>query len=146
MNAETISTAPNRIALEDRFAIHELVALYGHIVDDRDPLRKPGELFTEDVQLDMRPLGGNLMTGLPAVERQWADPGRPQRVMHQTGNIVLTPRDADAVDYIFKGIGVGASGRVGSAHYSGHVARTGQGWRFATMTCKPMLLPKREAP
>ena len=133
------------LALEDRLEIYELIALYGHIVDDRDPERGADQLFAESIRMDLRQLGGTLTEGLAAIEAQWADPHRPQTVMHHASNIVLAIRDDGQVDYLFKGLGVGGGGRVGSVRYEGQVVSTPRGWRFATMTCRFMRPPKPAA-
>jgi hypothetical protein len=132
------------LALADRLAIYELIALYGHLVDDRDPTRGPDELFAPAIRMDLRPLGGPLTEGLEAIGEEWADLDRPQSVMHHHTNIILASLDADSVDYLFKGLGVGGGGRVGSVHYEGRIVRLPSGWRFESMTCKPMRPPRRE--
>jgi hypothetical protein len=133
-----------RPTVEDRLAIHELIALYGHIADDRDPARRPDELFAPTIRMDTRPLGGDLYDGLEAVEARWTDADRVQAVMHHQTNIVLTPVSAERVDYVFKGLGVGGNGRVGSVRYDGQIVRLESGWRFQSMNCKPMRPARRE--
>jgi len=55
----TISTA-------DRLAIHELLALYGHLIDDREFLRLH-EIFTMDAVFDLSLYGGTSYSGLEAI-------------------------------------------------------------------------------
>jgi hypothetical protein len=117
--------------VEDRLAIHELIALYGHIIDERELARTP-ELFTGDAVYDVSRSGGELTIGAEAIERAWSTTDRHPLAHHAT-NVVVTPRSPDLADYVFKGMGVGFRKRVGSLVYRGHCIRTPQGWRFAEM-------------
>jgi len=117
--------------LEDRLAIHELIALYGHIIDERELTRAP-ELFTSDAIYDVSRSGGELIVGSAAIEHQWSTTNRHPLAHHAT-NVLVTPRSDDIAEYAFKGMGVGYRKRVGSLVYRGHCVRTSYGWRFAEM-------------
>ena len=55
------------IHLEDRLFVYELLALYGHLVDDR-AFGRFDEIFTSDAVFDLRPYGGLCHRGLDAIQ------------------------------------------------------------------------------
>ena len=62
------------ISKEDRTAIHELLALHGHLMDGGE-LDRLSELFTDEVVYDLSPLGGSILQGVPLFVMQpnnWA--------------------------------------------------------------------------
>ncbi|NIH86596.1 hypothetical protein FHX45_003489 [Amycolatopsis granulosa] len=54
------------ITAEDRVAIHEVIALHGHVADDRDWDRLD-EVFTDDVVFDVTDYGYGTLRGLRAM-------------------------------------------------------------------------------
>ena len=100
----------------DRWAIHELIGLYGHVIDDR---RWPDlELvFTADIVFDATDFGNPVTTSLEELRSLW----RSDESMHPDGTVRV----------LSKGIGVGHGGRVGSAVYRDVVVRTPNGWRLS---------------
>lgn len=119
------------ISTEDRLAIHELVALYGHIIDELEFQRTP-ELFTDDAVYDVTATGGLRHIGATAIAELWSDTSRHPLAHHAT-NVVVMPRTENVADYVYKGMGVGFRNRVGSLVYRGHCVRTPVGWRFQEM-------------
>ena len=116
----------------DRLAIHELIGLYGIVIDERDWARV-GELFTDDVVYDMSELGLGTLHGIPAVLHLWRSREDLHPLAHHATNIVVTVgADADTALVISKGLGVGRKGRVGSVTYRDTVQRTPAGWRIAS--------------
>jgi len=116
----------------DRLAIHELIGLYGIVIDERDWSRV-GELFTDDVVYDMSELGLGTLHGVDAVLHLWRSREDLHPLAHHATNIVVTAgADRDTARVISKGIGVGRKGRVGSVTYRDLVRRTPQGWRIAS--------------
>lgn len=114
----------------DTLAIHELLGLYGHIIDARE-WHRVEELFTADCTYDMREFGLGTVHGARAVAALWAAPDAMHPLAHHATNIVVT-EDADGtVRVLSKGLGVGRNGRVGSVTYRDVVRRTAGGWRFA---------------
>jgi hypothetical protein len=116
----------------DRLAIHEVLALYGHLVDERrwDGL---GRVFTPDVVYDATDFSMPVTRGLRELVAEWtSDAGMARHPLaHHATNIVVT-EDADGtVRVLSKGIGVGAGGRVGSVTYRDVAVRTAEGWRLA---------------
>jgi hypothetical protein len=118
---------------EDVLAIHELLALYGHIIDERE-WHRVAELFTADAVYDMRDFGLPEARGAEAIRALWSAPDAAHPLAHHATNIVITHDPDGAVRVLSKGLGVGPQGRVGSVVYRDVVARTAQGWRFVLRT------------
>jgi hypothetical protein len=117
----------------DRLAVHELLHLYGHLVDDRawDAL---DQVFTTDVVYDARDFGMPVTRSLAELVVEWtSDEGlRRHPLAHHATNIVVIEDARDTVRVRSKGIGVGAGGRVGSVTYDDIAVRTPAGWRVAS--------------
>lgn len=114
----------------DRLAIYELLALYGHIIDERQWSRID-ELFTSDSVFDMSDLGWPTARGVAAIRGQWAHKDAPHPLAHHGTNIVITEESDGTVHVLSKAMGVGYKGHVGSATYRDVLRKTPEGWRFA---------------
>jgi hypothetical protein len=117
-------------APEDTLAIHELLALYGHIIDARE-WQRVDELFTATARYDMREFGLGLVEGAAAIRELWSRPDAMHPLAHHATNIVVSTDADGTVRVLSKGLGVGPNGRVGSVVYHDVVERTQAGWRFA---------------
>lgn len=118
---------------EDHLALHHLAALYGHIIDERD-FDRASELFTEDAIYDLREMGGPVIQGWQAIAFHWGRRETRHPLAHHATNIVIKPEIEDGkVGVIFKGLGVGYRGRVGSLVYRAEAVKTSAGWRFCQM-------------
>jgi hypothetical protein len=115
---------------EDTLAIHELLALYGHIIDARE-WQRVDELFTATARYDMREFGLGLVEGAAAIRELWSRPDAMHPLAHHATNIVVSTNADGTVQVLSKGLGVGPNGRVGSVVYHDVVERTQAGWRFA---------------
>ncbi len=115
---------------EDTLAIHELLALYGHIIDARE-WQRVDELFTATARYDMREFGLGLVEGAAAIRELWSRPDAMHPLAHHATNIVVNTDADGTVRVLSKGLGVGPNGRVGSVVYHDVVERTPAGWRFA---------------
>lgn len=118
------------IEVADRLAIHELLGLYGHLIDQRrwDELDK---VFTADLVYDATDFGQRVTRSLAELQAVWTGDLSIHPLAHHATNIVVT-EDADGtVRVLSKGIGVGNRGRVGSVTYHDVVVRTPDGWRLA---------------
>jgi len=116
--------------VSDRLEIHELLALYGHLIDDRrwDDL---DQVFTSDAVYDATDFGQPITHSLAELLGYWTTNLRIHPLAHHATNIVVT-EDADGTVRVrSKGIGVGHRGRVGSATYDDIVVRTDAGWRMS---------------
>lgn len=127
----------------DYLAIHQLVELYGHVLDERE-FSRVRELFTDDVVYDLSDFGGGVLHGVDEVLEQWRRPGTHPLAHHAT-NVVITEEADGTVHVVSKGIGVGPGGRVGSVTYRDKAMRTPDGWRLSHRTAalrRPETIPQ----
>jgi len=116
------------ISLEDRLNIHELLALYGHIIDDRQ-FSRLGEIFTVDAIFDLSGYGGPRYSGLEEIEDLMVQ-STEHPLAHHATNIVISADEAD-VGAISKGLGVGHRGKVGSVVYRDTLVQVNDKWRIS---------------
>jgi 3-phenylpropionate/cinnamic acid dioxygenase small subunit len=117
----------------DTLAIHQLLAIYGHLIDERQWSRL-GEVFTPDAVFDATDFGLGVTHSLDELRDAWTGPNAAHPLAHHATNIVIT-EDADGVVRVLsKVIGVGNKGRVGSGTYRDVVVNTPDGWRLASRT------------
>jgi len=107
----------------DTLAIHELLALYGHIIDERQ-WQRVGELFTASAVYDMSEFGLGVVHGAAAIRAQWSRPDATHPLAHHATDIVVSEDRDGTVRVLSKGLGIGANGRVGSVVYHDIVTRT----------------------
>ena len=119
--------------LADVLAIHELLALYGHIIDGRE-WQRVGELFTATAVYDMSEFGLGVVHGAAAIRQMWSRPDAMHPLAHHATNIVVTQDPDGTVRVLSKGLGVSVNGRVGTVVYRDVVERTADGWRIAART------------
>jgi hypothetical protein len=111
-------------------AIQQLLALYGHVIDERE-WQRVGELFTATAVYDMSEFGLGVVHGAAAIRELWSRPDAMHPLAHHATNIVVSEEADGTVRVLSKGLGVGPNGRVGSVVYRDVVVRTSEGWRFA---------------
>lgn len=117
------------LALEDRLAVTELIALHGHLVDGGE-LDRSAEVFTPDVVYDMTDFGQGEITGLDALTAAALALGAANPVAHHVTNVVVEEVAEDRVRARSKGLGVMADGSCGSVTYEDTLVRTADGWRI----------------
>lgn len=102
------------ITAADRIAIHETIALHGHVADDRDWDRWD-ELYTDDLVLDLEDFGFGTIYGIAALRKMARDnqddPSQP--LGHHVTNIVLTAHVSDRVRARSRGWRSMRTGRAG---------------------------------
>ncbi len=124
-------------ALADRLAIHELLGLYGHIIDAAQ-WHRLDELFTDDILFDASAFDGVAVSkGLAALQDYWSAPDTPHPFAHHATNIVINMLTTDRAEVLSKGIGVGRKGRVGSVTYLDILRKEPIGWRIAHRIARP---------
>jgi 3-phenylpropionate/cinnamic acid dioxygenase small subunit len=115
---------------QDRLAVHELLALHGHLVDKGELDRLP-EVFTDDVVYDLTALGGTLLTGIEAIREASLGLGEGNPVAHHVTNVVVVEQSGE-VRAVSKFLGVRQDGTVGSGVYEDVLRHTSEGWRVAS--------------
>ncbi|HKW11868.1 MAG TPA: nuclear transport factor 2 family protein [Gemmatimonadaceae bacterium] len=118
------------LRVEDRLAIHELIALHGHLMDHGE-LQRLDELFTRDVVYDLRDFGRGELRGIDAIADAALALGDGNPLGHHVTNIVITDVSDDEVRVLSKGIGIRADGTSGTLVYEDVVRRVDAGWRIA---------------
>jgi SnoaL-like domain len=129
------------ISLEDRLAIHELISLHGHVVDDGEFARL-GEVFTVGVVYDLSPMGGDVLEGLDAIEEASLRLGDGNPVGHHVTNVIVSDSD-DRVTARSKAIGIRKDGSAGSLVYDDIIERTEAGWRISRRSITLRRVPLR---
>ena len=138
------------VTLEDKFAINELINLYGHIID-RQEFNNLNQIFTNDAAFDLSLFQfGKVYQGLDqiiAMMEQSSD----HPVAHHATNIVIQPNFDEAeknnskiietVHVVSKGIGVGRKGRVGSVVYHDALIKKNDQWRIQHRTIQHLAEP-----
>ena len=117
-------------------AIHQTLALYGHLLDDRD-WERLSMVFTNDATFDASDAGGGPATHSLAELRAMFD---NPRTMHPLAHHITNPyvwQEADGTVHArSKIVGILADGRAGSGSYFDTLMKTAQGWRIKTRTVK----------
>ena len=128
--------------IADRLAIHELVAEYSHVVDDKrwDDL---GLVFSEDGVFDATDRGYPLAEGMDRLRAHMKTAHHP--LAHCVTNVVLTEIDADTVEVHSKLIAVRVGGVATTSDYHDLVVRTPDGWRIRRKVTKPRRDPDGDA-
>ena len=116
------------VAVEDFVGLHQLVALYSHVVDARE-WHRTGEIFADDGVFDMSAFGTASVQGPEAIGRLWA--GQTHPIAHHSTNMVVTVI-AGGWSLLTKGFGHWPDRRVGSVIYRDIVRRGEEGYRFAS--------------
>ena len=116
------------LSVEDQLAIHQLISLYGHIIDERE-FSRSHELFTQDVRYDVNDFEAGVHVSIDAIVALWQVSDRHPLAHHAT-NVVITQEMDGTTRVVSKGIGVLPNGKVGSVVYKDIVVKTPQGWRI----------------
>ncbi|MEO8552140.1 MAG: nuclear transport factor 2 family protein [Kofleriaceae bacterium] len=118
------------LSADDRLAIHELMALHGHLTDDRRDAELD-LLLTEDAAYDVTEFGLGVVTGLPALRALFeARPGA-QPLGHHVTNVIVNEAADGTVGVRSKGLSVMPNGTAGSVVYDDVVTKTAAGWRIS---------------
>src|SRR5689334_1515128 len=116
------------IPIEDRFAVIEVIAWHGHLVDGGN-LHRSDEVFDADAVFDLADFGAGTVHGLAALYEFASQVGDANPVGHHVTNTVLEEHP-DGVRALSKGIGVNADGTASSVVYDDVLARRAAGWRI----------------
>ncbi|MDR0344448.1 MAG: nuclear transport factor 2 family protein [Nocardiopsaceae bacterium] len=119
------------MSVADRLAIHELIALHGHLSDAGD-FGRMDEVFAADVVYDLADFGGGVVQGRDALRDMALAMGDRNPVGHHVTNVVITVADGETAQVRSKGIGINADGTSGSVVYDDVVRRLPDGWRIVS--------------
>lgn len=133
---------PMPLPLSDRLAIHELLALHGHLMDE-GAFDRLAELFTADVVYDLRDYGGAELSGIAAIAAAARALGDGNPLGHHVTNVVITSGEGDVARVVSKGLGVRADGGCGTVVYRDELRREAAGWRIARRRVCPRQVPLR---
>ena len=118
------------LTADDHLAIHRLIALYGHLTDERQ-FSRLDEVFTSDAAYDLAYRDGPVYYGYSGVRELFEELIEQHALAHHTGTVVIDERDDDTADVLSKGILVHDDGTVHSTTYRQVAVRTAKGWRLS---------------
>lgn len=128
------------LTLEDKFAICEVINLYGHILD-RKAFSELNQIFTEDAIFDLsgfdssnarQKLTGKAYYGLREIVSMMTQSNQHPVAHHATNIVIDSPGEANNEVHVqSKGIGVGRNGRVGSVFYQDTLVKYKDEWRIS---------------
>jgi hypothetical protein len=118
------------LSTDDRLELHELAARYGNVIDAREWDRLD-TVFSADATFETHGFGDLSASheGLAAITAMLVGGRHP--VAHHVTNVEVRT-DGDAVVLLFKVVGPGPRGRVGSVDYRDVVRKEIDGWRIVT--------------
>ncbi|EEP72449.1 conserved hypothetical protein [Micromonospora sp. ATCC 39149] len=128
------------LSADDRVAIHELVALHGHLMDD-GAFDRLSELFTDDVAYDVTAYGFGVLRGHEAITEAARALGDGNPLGHHVTNVVVVEDPDGTVRARSKGLGVQADGSLGTVVYEDVVRRAATGWRIDRRRVVPRRRP-----
>lgn len=128
------------LSVEDRLAVHELISLHGHLMDDGE-FDRMGELFSADVVYDVSAFGLGQLHGYEAITAAALAVGDADPVGHHVTNICVSEDPDGTVRVRSKGIGISADGSAGSVAYEDVVRRETAGWRISYRKVIPRRTP-----
>lgn len=114
----------------DRVAIHELIALHGHLVDG-GRAEDLDQLLAADAVYDLRDFGLGVIEGLAAIADLHRQRPGNQPLGHHVTNVVIDDRADGTVSVRSKGLSVMADGTAGTCTYEDVVIRADGHWRIA---------------
>jgi 3-phenylpropionate/cinnamic acid dioxygenase small subunit len=115
----------------DIVAIQQLMALYGHVVDER-AWERTVELFTADAIYDVSDVGLGVHHGIDAIRTLWTSDEARHPLAHHVNTVHVEEGSDGVVRVRSKVAAVGNSGRVWSFSYCDVVRRGADGhWRMA---------------
>jgi 3-phenylpropionate/cinnamic acid dioxygenase small subunit len=133
------------VSVEDRLAIHELLALHGHLMDEGS-FDRLDELFSDDFIYDLTALGHGQLKGREELVRSALDLGAGNPLGHHVTNVVIVEANGDEATVRSKGLAIRKDGSTGTVVYEDRVTRTTAGWRIRLRTVIPRIRPLESAP
>lgn len=117
------------LTTEDKFNIHELISLHGHLTDS-GRLDELSSVFATDVVYDLKAFDKGILNGVAAMRNAALALGEANPVGHHVTNIIVNEDEDGTVRTQSKGIGIRADGSCGSLVYHDVLKKQGDGWRI----------------
>lgn len=133
-------TAAMGFSTADQLAIHQVIALHGHLSDSGD-FERFTEVFIEDVAYDLSEFGSGVVHGIGALRDMATALGDRNPLGHHVTNTIIVSGSDDEAETLSKGLGVGADGTTASVVYADLLRRTAAGWRIARRRITPRRIP-----
>lgn len=127
-------------SVADRLAIHEVLALHGHLSDSGE-FDRWTEVFTEDVAYDLTAFGAGTVPGVEALRDMARELGDANPLAHHVTNVVVTALDGDSAHAVSKGLAVNPDATTTSVTYEDTLHRTLHGWRITHRRVVPRRKP-----
>lgn len=118
----------------DYIEIQMVLALYGHILDDRD-WDKLDQVFTADIVFDASDSGLGVMRGIRAITEAWSEPFDGHPLGHYMTNVVIWEDDRGNALARSKHLGVRV-GTITLMTYEDVLRKTPDGWRLCERVAK----------
>jgi len=127
---------------EDILAIHDLLARYGHVVDDAD-WSALSDVFADEAVFDLEAVGRGSAHGTEELRACFARLDHP--LAHHTTNVTIEPDGTQQARVRCKYLVVSDDGRTRTGEYHDEVVHTAQGWRLLRRTVVPRRARPRRA-
>ncbi|MGW4536163.1 nuclear transport factor 2 family protein [Nocardia sp. NPDC004340] len=127
-------------SVADRLAIHELLALHGHLSDSGE-FDRWTEVFTEDLTYDLTAFGAGTVPGVEALRDMARELGDANPLAHHVTNVMVTALNGDTAHAISKGLAVNTDATTTSVTYEDTLHRTRHGWRITHRRVIPRRKP-----
>ncbi|MEU1203772.1 nuclear transport factor 2 family protein [Nocardia sp. NPDC005825] len=127
-------------SVADRLAIHEVIALHGHLSDSGE-FDRWTEVFTEDITYDLTAFGAGTVPGVESLRDMARELGDANPLAHHVTNVVVTALDGDTAHAISKGLAVNTDATTTSVTYEDTLHRTRHGWRITHRRVIPRRKP-----
>ena len=127
---------------EDILAIHDLLARYGHVVDDAD-WSALSDVFADEAVFDLEALRRGSAHGTEELRACFARLDHP--LAHHTTNVTIEPDGTQRARVRCKYLVVSDDGTTRTGEYHDEVVHTAQGWRLQRRTVVPRRARPRRA-
>lgn len=123
----------------DLLAIQDLLALYGHVVDDAD-WQRLRDVFSLDGVFDLEAIGRGRASGTAELQIFFSQLDHP--LAHHTTNVMIEADRKGGAHVRSKYLVVSDDGRIRTGEYHDDVVHTPSGWRIRQRT----VVPRRPRP
>jgi len=118
----------------DLLAIHDLLAQYGHVVDDAE-WQALSDVFSPDGVFDLEAIGRGRASGMEELQTCFSQLDHP--LAHHTTNVMIEADGDGRARVRCKYLVVSDDGRTRTGEYHDEVVHTPTGWRIQRRTVVP---------